>query len=168
MDGEDGAWEPTDEASKKLEKKVKSKKKSTFKFFNNASESFKKSMFKLARRIINEECVLDWFNQTTATQIYKGKGSRQDISKSRFIPVMEDYLGDLCDSITVDDFKDDVFKTSSKFQIGGQKGMRAQFHLYVIKSKMQLIEEKGDVAIFTIVDIEKFSTNLNLMMGSWH
>ena len=52
--------------------------------------------------------------------------------------------------------KEDILAASSKFQIGGQPGMRTSFHLFVLKSMIGIREKSDKGGIITVADIEKF------------
>ena len=69
---------------------------------------------------------------------------------------MKEWFPRMCEALVVEDIKEPILSSSSKFQIGGQPGMRPQFHLFVIKSLMALREKKDQGAIFSVVDIVKF------------
>ena len=100
-------------------KKFKEKGKQSYDFLVKAGEGFKHAVYRLCRRIIENEEFPACFEITTLQQIYKGKGSKSYLSNSRFIH-LKDWLPRTCDALVVGGMKDKILENSSKFQIGGQ------------------------------------------------
>ena len=103
----------------KVVKKFKEKGKQSYDFLVKAGEGFKYAVYRLCRRIIENEEFPACFEITTLQQIYKGKGSKSYLSNSRFIH-LKDWLPRTCDALVVGGMKDKILENSSKFQIGGQ------------------------------------------------
>ena len=76
---------------------------------------------------------------------------------------MKDYLHRSCDAMVIEMMKDEIVKSSSKFQIGGLPGHGPEEHLYTIKSLMALKEHSGDGMVFTLVDIVAFFDRENIV-----
>ena len=84
----------------KIVKKFKDKKKQTYDFLVKGESKFKEALFKLYKRMIEKEEFPNSFESTCLHQIYKGKGSKLDLSNSRFIHLKE-WLPRTCDALVV-------------------------------------------------------------------
>ena len=69
---------------------------------------------------------------------------------------MKEALAKMTEGLIVEGMKKDILSASSKFQIGGQPGMRTNFHLFVLKSVIGIKEKSDKGVIVTVADIEKF------------
>ena len=58
--------------------------------------------------------------------------------------------------------KDNILKSSTIFQIGGQEGHRVQEHLFTVRSIIAMMTAKGEGIIFQLYDIKKFFDKENL------
>ena len=88
----------------------------------------------------------------------------QVLSNSRFFHLKE-WLPRLCEALIVEGgLKDVILKNFTEFQIGGQLGMRTQFHLIAIDSVvgMRVMERRG--GILTVADIQKYFDKESLQM----
>ena len=119
-----------------------------------AGRGYQEAFFILVKKIIEDEELPEILNQTLLIQIHKA-GSFQDLANSRFIH-MKETLALVTEGLVVRGMKEDIIKTSTKFQIGGQPGMRSQFHLFVLKSILKTKEKSNRGNILTVGDIEKF------------
>ena len=135
--------------------KFKEKGKKSYDFLVKSGHGFKQAVFKLCKRMIEEEEFPASFELTILQQIYKGKGSKTDLSNSRFIHLKE-WLPRTCDALVVGGMKNQILESSSKFQIGGQEGHRSQEHLFSLKSIIALMEARGEGMLFQLYDIRKF------------
>ena len=131
------------------------KRKQSYDFIVKAGQGFKNAVYRLCKRIIENEEIPACFELTILQQIYKGKGSKTDLSNSRFIH-LKDWLPRTCDALFVGGMKTKILSSSNKFQIGGQEGHRSQEHLFTLKSLIGLMEYKGEGIIFQLYDIRKF------------
>ena len=136
-------------------KKFKDKGKQSYDFIVKAGPDFKEAVFRLCKRIIENEEYPASFDLTVLQQIYKGKGSKADLSNSRFIH-LKNWLPRTCDAIIVGGMKDSILSSSTKFQIGGQEGHMSQEHLFSLKSLMAMKEYMQEGIIFQLYDIRKF------------
>ena len=139
----------------KVVKKFKSKNKKSYYFLTKAGERFQKSMYKLCKRMIEEENFPHDFALTTLHPLWKKKGSRDDLNNHRYIH-MKEWLPRLTEALTVNIMKDDITKSGNKYQIGGVPGHRVEEHLIVAKSIIQLYLDRGSGVILQLVDIQKF------------
>ena len=87
--------------------KFKSKNKRSYDFLTKAGDLYKQSIYKLCKRMLKEETFPDSFCETTLHQLWKRKGSRQDLGNHRYIH-MKQYLPRLCEALTVNAMKDDI------------------------------------------------------------
>ena len=145
----------------KVLKKFEEKGKQSYDFIVKSGQEFKNAVYKLCKRIIENEEFPACFELTILQQIYKGKGSKAVLSNSRFIHLKE-WLPRTCDALVVGGMKDKILTSSTKFQIGGQEGHRSQEHLFSLKSVLALRESKGEGVIFQLYDISKFFDNESL------
>ena len=105
--------------------------------------------------MLKEETFPDSFCETTLHQLWKRKGSRQDLGNHRYIH-MKQYLPRLCEALTVNAMKDEILENANKFCIGGKPGHRPQEHLISLKCIIGLFINRGLGVILQLVDIEKF------------
>ena len=135
--------------------KFKKKNKKNYFFLTKSGEKFQNSVFKLSKRMFDEETFPRDFSLTTLHQVWKRKGSRADLNNHRYIH-MKEWLPRLVEALTVSIMKDDIINSGSKFQIGGVPGHRVEEHLIVVKSIIQLHMFKKSGVIMQLVDIQKF------------
>ena len=136
-------------------KKFKDKKKATYDFLVKGGTKFKEGVYKLCKRMIENEEFPTSFDSTCLSQIYKGKGSKLNLSNSRFIHLKE-WLPRTCDALVVGGMKKTILESSSIFQIGGQEGHRSQEHLFSLKSVMAVKAYLQEGFIIQLYDIRKF------------
>ena len=109
-------------------KQIKERNKRSYDFLTKAGPHFQDSVFKLCKRMIKDECFPERFSKTTLYNLWKRKGSREDLNNHRYIH-LKDWLPRLAETITADMMKEDIFKGGSKYQIGGVPGHRMEEHL---------------------------------------
>jgi hypothetical protein len=95
----------------KVVKKFEVKRKHSYDFLVKAGPDFKQAVFKLCQRMIENEEFPISFEKTILQQIYKGKGSRTDLSNSRFIHLKE-WLPRTCDALVVGGMKKKILSSS--------------------------------------------------------
>ena len=95
-----GTFGVTGDSFDQVVKKFKDNGKKSQDFLVKSGEGFKHAVFKLCQRIIENVEVPDSFELTTLQQIYKGKGSKSELSNSRFIH-LKDWLPRTCDALVV-------------------------------------------------------------------
>ena len=131
------------------------KNKKNYYFLTKSGEKFQNSIFKLSKRLFEEETFPKDFSLTTLHQVWKRKGSREDLNNHRYIH-MKEWLPRLVEALTVNLMRNDIIKSGNKFQIGGIPGHRVEEHLIVVKSIIQLYISKKSGVIMQLVDIQKF------------
>ena len=145
----------TEDDFKETIAKLKKKNKKSYYFLIRAGKQFQDVIFKLCRRMIKEECFLNRIFLTTLYQLWKHKGSRQDLSTYRYLHI-KDWLPKVTECLTVRLMKDDILQSGNKYQIGGIPGHRVEEHLIVFKSIIQLHMSREGGVIAELVDFEKF------------
>ena len=81
-----------------------------------------------------EEKLSKW-EETTAHQLFKGKGRKSDLSNYRFIHTKEE-IPKAFEHIVITKAKPKIITGCSKFQIGALPFHRSQEHLFTLKSVM--------------------------------
>ena len=120
-------------------------------------ENIKEAIFKLCKRIIEDETVPDKFRDTTLHQIWKKKpGTRKkDLEANRFIHCKE-WLPRLVESLVVSEMEPQIRNATSRFQIGGVASHRPQEHLFSLKSIIHKYEKQRKLLIFFSNDVSQF------------
>ena len=151
----EGSFNPTLRKFEKVTKKFERSNKRNYDFLVRAGDRFKKSVYRMGRRMLVEEEFPSKFDYTTLHQIYKGKGRKELLDNNRYIH-SKDWLPRLVEGVIVDEMKDDILDGSSPYQIGGQPGHQPQEHLFTIKSIMAWYEHVGKLLMLQGFDISKF------------
>ena len=136
-------------------KKLKDRNKRSYDFFIKAGDEFQDSVFQLCQRMIREESFPARFAETTLYNLWKRKGSREDLNNHRYIH-LKDWMPRLAETLTADMMKDDIFKKCTKYQIGGVPGHRLEEHLVALKCIIGRYIAQGSGVIMQLVDIKKF------------
>ena len=151
----EGDYKVKDEDYWDLLDRLKAKNKRSYDFIVKSGQKFKEAILKLVKRVINMEEIPKTFLETVLVQLYKGKGSQQELSNSRFLHI-KDWLPRVCESPAVSGMREDILKAGSIYQLGGKPGMRTQFHLFTVKSLIAMKLEKKEGIVLSIADIRKF------------
>ena len=147
--------------------RFKRKNKKSYDLLTLSSNSFKNSVFKLFKRMIEEENFLNRFDETILHQLWKKKGIKENLNNHRYIHI-KDWLPRLCECLVVGKMKEDILKGGTSYQIGGIPGHCCEEHLMSVKSIMQRCISMSGGCIVQLVDIQKFfdSENLRGVMNS--
>ena len=145
------------------------RKQKSYDLLTMISESFQHSVFKLTKRMIEEEEFPKRFNETILVQLWKKKGLREDLNNHRYIH-MKDWLPRLCEGLIMDKMKNDIIEGSTVHQIEGIPGHCSEEHLVSVKSIIQRCIDVNSGCLVQLVDIQKFfdSENLRGVMNSLH
>ena len=108
----DKELEITEEEYNIVVDKFKSKNKRIYDFLTKSGKLYKLSIYKLCKRMLKEESFPDSFCKTTLHQLWKPKGSRQDLGNHRYIH-MKEYLPRLCEALKVNNMKEDILENTS-------------------------------------------------------
>ena len=134
---------------------LKKKNSHKYDFILKAGQSLHLALYHLFENVWNSESEPDQWRNTNIIQLYKGKGSKDDISNYRNIHTKLEtpkFFG----HIVVSEIKDKIMKNMTRFQLGTKPGHRAQEHLFVMRSVMALYELCGLALILQLFDISKF------------
>ena len=154
-DSQESMFKPSRESFKRVLKKFKDNDKRNYDFLVKTGEKFKEGVFRLCRRMIEEEEFPCNFDNTTLHQIFKGKGKREVLSNNRLIHSKE-WLPRTVEGMVVDYMKDNILKGASPYQIGGQPGHQPQEHIFSIKSMISKYTMEGKLMMLQTYDISKF------------
>ena len=152
---QEGSFVPSKEGFNRVVKKFKENDKRNYDFLIKTGDKFKDAVYRLCRRMIEEEQFPRSFDNTTLHQIYKGKGKREVLSNNRYIH-SKDWLPRTAEALVVDNMKDTILRGSSPYQIGGQAKHRPQEHIFSMKSMMDKYRMEGKVLLLQAYDISKF------------
>ena len=135
--------------------KLKDRNKRSYDFPIRAGEECQDSIYMFCKRMIEEECFPARFAETILYNLWKRKGSREDLNNHRYIH-LKDWLPRLVESLCADMMKDDIFQGGTKYQIGGVPGHRMEEHLLTLRCITGRYISKGAGVILQLVDIKKF------------
>ena len=110
-----GDFEVTEETFEEVMKNLEYKNKRSYDLIVKADNSYKRAMFGLFKRILSTEIIPKRFYNSQLVQLYKGKGSAQELSNSRFLH-LKDWLPRVCESLAVSNMKEDIIEATTKFQ----------------------------------------------------
>ena len=143
----------SEEEFKVVVSKFQKKNKKSYYFLTRSGQDFQKSIYKLCKRMIEEETFPNDFCLTILYQCWKRKGSKQDLNSHRYLH-LKHWLPRLTESLTVNLMKENIIKGGTKYQIGGIPGHRVEEHLIVVKSIIQLYIFLGSGVLMQLVDIK--------------
>ena len=135
-------------------KAVKSKHKK-YEFLIKGGNSLKEALYKLYEKVWISENLPSIWDDTTIIQIYKGKGVKEDLNNQRNIHTKLD-VPKLFGHMVTTAAKGKIVENMTKFQLGTKPGHRAQEHLFVAHSTIQLYNLCGKAVIVQLYDIQKF------------
>ena len=135
--------------------KLKDRRKKSYDFLIKAGDDFQDSVFQLCQRMIKEESFPARFAETTLYNLWKRKGSREDLNNHRYIH-LKDWMPRLAETLTAEMMKEDIFQKGTRYQIGGVPGHRLEEHLVALKCIIGRYIAQGSGVIMQLVDIKKF------------
>ena len=115
-------------------RKFNSKTTKSYDFLLKAGSKYQDAIFKLCKRVIENEEFPVGFRKTILYMIWKQKGPADVLKNSRFIHMKENFLPRTCEALVVGKMKNCILNSSSKFQVGGQPGHGPEEHIFTIKS----------------------------------
>ena len=136
-------------------RRFKLKNKQAYYFLTKAGKGFQTSMFKLCRRLIEEEHFPSVFSETLLKQLWKRKGKREILDNHRYIH-LKDWRPRMVEVVITEMMKEDILKSGTKYQIGGVPGHRIEEHLIVLKSLIQARMNKKKGVVVQLVDYNFF------------
>ena len=135
--------------------KFKKKPTKTYDFLIHAGKKYQNSIFKLCKRVIDEEDVPESFRKTTLVMIWKKKGPMSILKNNRFLH-MKEVLARTVDALVVAKMKQAIIDSSSIYQVGGLPGHSIHEHLLTLKTVMACKEKKREGFIFLMIDFVSF------------
>ena len=135
--------------------KFAKKETKTYDYILNAGEKYKLVIYKLCKRIIENEEIPECFRITTLYMVWKRKGSADILKNNRFLH-MKQVLARTVDSMVVQQMKQTLISKLSIYQVGGLPGHSINEHLLTIKTVLARLEEIGKGLIFLVMDIISF------------
>ena len=135
--------------------KFKKKPTKTYEFLIHAGKKYQNSIFKLCKRVIDEEDVPESFRKTTLVMIWKKKGPMSILKNNRFLH-MKEVLARTVDALVVAKMKQAIIDSSSIYQVGGLPGHSIHEHLLTLKTVMACKEKKREGFIFLMIDFVSF------------
>ena len=139
--------------------KIKGNKK--YKEITDAGEGFKKNVFDFFKLIWNLEIIPASWNLTTLIQIFK-RGRRSSLSSYRFVH-LKTWMPRMFDGIVFSKMKEDLVNNMSKFQIGAKPGHRAQEHIFVLFSILELFRKENIPLIIQTWDVSRYFDSHTLL-----
>ena len=139
-----------------FEKSLKALKQKSpkYDFILRSGNSLKEALYHLFENVwTNEHEPTQWRN-TNIIQIYKGKGSKDDLGNQRNIHTKLD-VPKFFGHIVIGAAKGKIIQNMSKYQLGTKPGHRAQEHLFVMRSIISLYSQGGKALIIQLYDISK-------------
>ena len=149
------SFEVTFEEFDEVLAKFETKDTTTYDFPIKAGAKYKLAMFKICKRIIDNEEIPECFLKTILYMVWKRRGSIDILKNNRFLH-MKQVLARCVDSIVVRQMKQPLISKLSIYQVGGLPGHSILEHLLTIKTVMARLEEIGEGIIFLIMDIISF------------
>ena len=110
----------------------------------------------MCEKMVKTEQFPEIFKDTMLHMLYKGKGRKEDLSCNRFIHC-KSWLPRLAEACLVEGgIKRHMVEESSRYQVGGQAGHRAEELLFCWKSVVAKYKQQGKVVIGQCHDVAKF------------
>ena len=131
------------------------KSTTTYDFLLNAGNNYKTSIYKLCKRIIDDEDIPEEFRITTLIMIWKRKGPMDMLKNNRFLH-MKCVLARTVNALIVKEMKSPLISKLSIYQVGGLPGHSIAEHLLTVKTVMARLEEIGEGVLFLVMDIVSF------------
>ena len=143
-------------------KALKKKKANKYDFSIRSGKSHKVALFRLFENVWNNEIEPEQWRDTNIIQIYKGKGSKDDLGNLRNIHTKLE-TPNIFGHMVVNAAKGKIMENMSKFQLGTKPGHRAQEHLFEMRSVIELYILCGKALILQLYDISNFFDREMLM-----
>ena len=141
--------------------RIKSKNAKKYEFILKGGKSLIDSLYFLCQSVWSSEEIPDNWKKTKIIQIYKSKGSLNDLSNYRNIHTKVENRKVLGEILT-HELKKRVPENLSKFQIGSIPGHRPQEHIFSIKSTIALFNSKKKGLLLCLYDVRQFFNKENL------
>ena len=133
--------------------KVKLGNKSVYRDVLKAGWIFKRAYFELLNKVYSTECIPQKFQTTELMQLFKNKGSRNELKNNRFIHLKE-HGPKLLERMIMMKLEKRMSAATPSFQIGGQKLSSTTEHLVTLISYMRHLEKEQGGGITQFLDIK--------------
>ena len=133
--------------------KVKLGNKSVYRDVIKAGWIFKRAYFEFLNRIYVTEQIPTKFQSTELMQLFKNKGSRNELKNNRFIHLKE-HGPKLLERMIMMKLEKRMSLSTPSFQIGGQKLSSTTEHLVTLMSFMKNLEKSQGAGIVQFLDIK--------------
>ena len=135
-------------------KRIQMKKKEKYKFFLQAGNGYRDAIFQLFSIVWQGEIKPDQWRNTTILQLYKGKGSANELGNQRGLHLKMD-IPKVFETLVVDKSKLLIIEKYSKFQIA-MPGHQAQEHIFTLKSTIEFYNYIDKPIIIKLYNLSKF------------
>ena len=133
--------------------KVKLSNKSVYRDVTKAGWIFKKAYFEMLNKIYVSEDIPTKFQSTELMQLFKNKGSRNELKNNRFIHLKE-HGPKLLERMIMMKLERRMSSATPSFQIGGQKLSSTTEHLVTLISYMKHLEKSQGAGVVQFLDIK--------------
>ena len=139
----------------KIIEMLKKKPGNKYDFTINAGRSYHLALYNLFQLVWRYEIIPEKWRQTTLVQLFKGRGSFNDLDFMRHLHLKNQTFKVFC-HIVMSYAKETLFQNMSKYQIACKPGHRPSEHLFVIKSVISLYQQQGQGLLISSFDLRKF------------
>ena len=118
-------------------RKVRKRNSEKYKFLVNAGQALLGAVFELFSTVWRTERVPKKWLDSELIQLYKGRGSKNNLENMRHLHIKDD-LSKLFQQIIFMETKEQMINNMTKFQLASKPGHRATEHLFCVMSLIQL------------------------------
>lgn len=134
--------------------KVARDKKAVYNDFMWAHPKFKLAILLLFNRIYIREEVPEVFNDTMLMPLFKGKGSRAELTNHRFLH-LKGWAPKLFEKLLMQRVERKIHRATPDLQQGGQPEGSTVDHLLTVVTLLNIRARKKEVTVLTLMDIVK-------------
>ena len=131
-------------------------------FLMRSGNDMKSALLSICNSVWKREEIPRNWQKTTLIQIFKGKGSFQDLKNWRNLHIKE-MTQKVFANLVMKEAQELLYKNMSIFQIGTKKGHRATEHIYVLKTLMKKYEYMNKPIIVNFWDYSVFFDSESLI-----
>ena len=142
-------------------KALKGKGKNKYKEITEAGKGFQRNVFEFMKYVWESEKIPARWNLTPLVQIFKS-GNRNALESYRYVHI-KDWMPRVFDGIVFSKMKQCLVSNMSKFQIGAKPGHRAQEHIFVLNSVIELYKKNNVPLIVQTWDISRYFDRHSLL-----
>ena len=134
--------------------KVVRVKKAVYNDFVLAGPKFKLMIFSLMQKIYLTEQIPESFRSTILKPLFKGKGSRREVSNHRFLH-LKGWAAKIFEKLLMKTVESKVRRATPPLQQGGQPGGSTTDHLVSTMTVIKMQTRRKKPAVMTLMDIQK-------------